>query len=157
MAIRRASLNDITFIKECLIDSWVEHAKNHPELMTEERMRNSKVEDYYSDAIKNNKGFTFIVETEGKKTGLVRVYQDKVANFFKDPDILYIDDIYVVKKFRRKGVAKLLLKEVEKIAKQLGIKRIDARVYTFNKPTQKLLESMGFKPPHSTWTKIINS
>ncbi len=155
MNLRQANLNDIPFIKDCLIDSWVEHAKNNPDLMTEERMRKSKIEEYYTDAIENNKGYTFIAEFDNKKVGLIRAYEDKLADFFKDSNILYIDDLYVLKDFRRKGIAKQLLEEIEKIAKKKGIKRIDARVYTYNHPMQQLLNSFEFKPPYATWVKLV--
>lgn len=155
MVIRKATLEDIPFIKECLIDSWVEHARNNPSLMIEARMRQSKVEEYYSYVINNDKGYVLIAETDDKKVGLIRAYETKLADFFKDPQILYVDDVYVLKEYRRQGIARVLYMEIEKLAKEKGIKRIDGRIYTYNKPMQKLLENMNYHMPYSTWVKIL--
>ena len=154
--IREATSKDIPTIKECLIDSWTTHAKNVPDLLDEGRMRNSKVEEYYKKALKKpDASFIFIAEVEGEFAGFIRADVQEIASFFKYPRILFIDDVYVLEKFRRKGVANLLIKNVEKIAKEKGIKRIQARVYSFNEPTKKLLESSGYSSPYATWDKRV--
>lgn len=153
--IRKATLQDIPFIKKSLITSWVEHAHQNPEILSEERMKKSKIEKYYSDAINNHKAYVFIAEIAKNKVGLISGYKKELASFFKDPNILYIDDIYVVPDYRRKGIAKVLLSKMEKVAKENGIKRIDGRIYEFNKPMQKLLAKMNYYTPYGTWVKIL--
>lgn len=152
--IRKATNDDIPFIKTCLIDSWVEHAKNNPKLMTEERMRQSKVEEYYSKKIKNEE-YVLIADVDGIRAGLIATYKQQLESFFKDSEVLYIDDIYVVSKYRRMGIAKTLLTEIESIAKKNGIKRIDGKVYSFNKSMQKLLGKMNYHTPYSNWVKVL--
>lgn len=152
--IRKATISDIPFIKTCLIDSWVEHAKNHPELMTEERMRQSKIEEYYLKKIEN-KEYVLIAEAAGVRVGLIAAYIQQLESFFKNPEILYIDDVYVVPKYRKLGIAQLLLSEIDTIAKKNGIKRIDGKVYSFNKSMQKLLGKMNYHTPYSNWVKVL--
>ena len=153
--LRNAKIEDIEFIKQCLIDSWVIHARNNSNLITEERMINSNIENYYYDSILNNDGYTLIAEINHKKVGLIRAYEKEIADFFKDNRILYIDDIYVLEHFRRKGIARKLILKIESIAKEKGIKRIDGRIYSFNLPIQKLLKSLGYKSPYATWVKVL--
>lgn len=153
--IRKGALNDLSFIKECLTDSWVEHAQNNPDLMTEEKMRDSNIEEFYRKVLGQDDNHIYIAEIESKQVGLIRAYEEKIADFFKDNNILYIDDVYVVSGFRGKGIARRLLIEIENIAKVKGVRRIDGRVYTYNKPMQKLLKSMRYNSPYATWVKIL--
>ncbi len=153
--IRRAVPKDVPFIKNCLIDSWVDHARNNRDLMTEERMRNSKIEVFYKQVLRKKDNYILIAEVEEKQVGLIRAYEEKIASFFIDNKIIYIDDIYVARDFRRKGIARKLISEIESIAKQMSIKRIDGRVYSYNLPIEKLLSSMGYHSPYATWVKIL--
>ena len=156
ITIRKGTPDDIPVIKECLIDSWVEHAKQEPELLDEDRMRASKVEDYYQEIFDDPENhFLFVAEKSGEFVGFIRADIREILIFFKHPRILFLDDTYVKPEFRRKGIAKQLLLKAEEIAKELGIKRIQSRVYTYNKPVQDMLTSEGYRSPHATWDKVI--
>ena len=156
ISIRKATHKDMPIIKECLIDSWVEHAKAVPKLLDEERMRNSKVDEYYQKCFDEpDKCFVFVAEIKGEFAGFIRADRKKIANFFKHSETLWLDDTYVLPSFRRQGVAHKLTLEVETLASELGIKRIQSRIYTFNKPMQKLRSSMGYSSPHATWDKVL--
>lgn len=48
IAVREGTREDLPFIKSALIDSWVEHAKNEPDLLDEERMKQSDIKSYYN-------------------------------------------------------------------------------------------------------------
>lgn len=156
IVIRSGTPQDIPEIKKCLIDSWVEHAKQVPELLDEERMGQSDVEGYYKKAFDNpGKSFVFVAEVDGKFSGFQKADIQEIPSFFKHNRILYLDDGYVLPKFRRMGIATKLIQEAEKKAKELGIKRLQARVYTFNKPTQNLFAKLGYSSPHATWDKVL--
>lgn len=154
--IREGGIKDLPQIKKCLIDSWVDHARKLPELFDEERMRNSDIDSYYRKAFSNpNVSSIFVAEADGKFAGFIRADIQEIESFFKNNKILYLDDVYVLPKYRKTKVATLLTKEVEKKARELGIKSIQARIYTFNTPAQGLLKSFGYSMPYSTWNKII--
>jgi len=156
VTIRKGQPKDIPLIKQCLIDSWVEHAKQEPGLLDEERMKASDVEGYYRECFDEpDKHFLFVAEADGKFAGFIRADIKEIPPFFKHPKILYLDDTYVLPEFRRKGIARSLLQRAEELAKEKGIKRLQARVYSFNVEIQKLLESMGYHTPHATWDKAI--
>jgi ribosomal protein S18 acetylase RimI-like enzyme len=153
--IRKATLTDLPFIKYCLVDSWLEHAKNEADLLSEKHLAEFETEQFYRDSITNNKGHLLIAEVSGERAGLISAYEQKLGYFFHHTLCMYIDDVYVVKKFRRSGIARALLDEIEKIASKQGIKRIDNRVYSYNQPMQKLLKSMRYSSPYATWVKVI--
>ena len=153
--IRKAKISDLPIIKECLIDSWVEHAQNEPGLLDEQRMREVDVEGYYKEAFDSDKTVVFVAEIEGKFAGVQRADIQEIPHFYKDNKIFYLDDAYVVREYRGRGIVRKLIKEVEKVAKERGIKRIQARVYTYNKPMQRALEKLGYHIPHSTWDKLL--
>ena len=154
--IRKATDKDIPQIKKCLIDSWVDHAIHVPELLDEERMKKSNIEKYYSKALNSPKtSFVIVAELDGKFAGFQRADIQKIPDFFKSNKIIYLDDAYVLPEFRRKGIATVLIKEIEKIAKKNKIKRLQGRVYTYNKSTQKLLTKLGYKTPYATWDKVL--
>lgn len=154
--IRKGTRDDIPEIKKCLIDSWVNHAKNVSNLLDEDRMRKSDIDGYYKKAFANPEtSFIFIAEVDGKFAGFQRSDIQEIPNFFKYNKILYLDDIYVLPEFREQGIATKLIQESEKKAKELGIKRLQARVYSFNKPTQKLLSKLDYSSPYATWDKLL--
>jgi len=113
------------------------------------------VEEYYGEALDSANSHVLIAELEGQRAGMIRADEDEVADFFKDKQILYIDDAAVEENFRRKGVAQALYDEVEKIAKEKGIKRIEGRVYAYNEPIQELLKKRGYRSPYATWVKVL--
>lgn len=155
LKIRRGTREDIPAIKECLINSWVEHAKNEPGLLDEDRMKASNVEGYYGAALDNSNCHVLIAEKDGLFAGFIRGDVQEIPNFFKHNKILFLDDVCVVPMYRKQGVARLLLQEIESIAKEAGIQRLQARVYSFNKPAQNLLREIGYQTPYATWDKVL--
>ena len=57
----------------------------------------------------------------------------------------YDINIMVDKKFQNKGVGTIMLKLVEEKAKNLGLKKLEARVLSKNKISLKLFEKNNFK------------
>ena len=154
--IRNGTIKDIPQIKKCLIDSWVEHARQEPKLLDEERMRKSDIEGYYKKAFKNlDKCFVFIAEVNKKFAGFLRAGIQEIPDFFKNNKIFYFDDIYVMPKYRRKGIAAKLVQTAEKKAIELRVKRLQSRIYSFNKPIQYLLVKFGYRSPHAIWDKLL--
>lgn len=153
--IRSGRPDDIAQIKQCLVDSWVDHARKEPDLLDEERMRNSDIEGYYQKCFESDKCHVLVAESGGQFAGFIRGDVQEIPNFFRDNKILYLDDTYVLPQYRRQNIARTLIQGMENLAKQKGIRRIQCRVYTYNEPVQSLLKSMGYQMPHSTWDKIL--
>ena len=60
----------------------------------------------------------------------------------------YVEVLFISRKFRRKGIASLLINRFITILKQKGYKRIQLSVNTQNKGAIKLYEKLGFKLHH---------
>lgn len=153
--IRKGRSTDLPLFKDHLINMWVEHAQKEPDLLVEEQMRKVDVEAWYKDAFDSDKTVVFVAEVDGNFAGIVRADIDEIPKFFKDNIIFYLDDAFVLSEYRGRGIIRTLIQEVEKAAKEKGIKRIQVRVYSYNKPMQKALEKCGYSMPHSTWDKVI--
>ncbi len=84
-------------------------------------------------------GRTFIVaELDGRAIGYVMAHAKG-----RTGEIL---SIAVHPKHRRKGIGKLLMKEIiKKLQNEFGVKRIKLQVKVSNKPAIKLYERLGFK------------
>jgi GNAT superfamily N-acetyltransferase len=158
MEIRNGTPADIPLIKKGLMDSWVEHARHVPHLLDEERMRQANVEGYYQDAFANpDRSLVLVAEVEEHFAGFIKGDIEQIPNFFKYFDrTLVLDDVYVFPEYRRQGVARALFKQAEEIARGRGVKRLQGRAYTFNQPVHRLLESLGYTVPHSTWDKVLD-
>jgi len=155
VTIRRGTAEDIPAIKVCLIDSWVEHARHEPNLLDEERMRASNVEAYYEAALSDPNAHVLVAERDGQFAGFIRADVQEIPNFFKHNRILFLDDVCVVPEYRHQGIARSLLQEIESVARELSIQRLQGRVYAFNTPAQHLLREMGYTSPHATWDKVL--
>lgn len=60
-----------------------------------------------------------------------------------------VNDLFVVKEYRGKGIASKLMKECEKDAKKKKFRYITGFVRTNNKKMQKLKEKLGYKKGNS--------
>ena len=67
----------------------------------------------------------------------------------------YIDDIFIRKGFRKKGYAKLLLKELTKIMKSKGVKNIRLGVRKNNRKAVHFYKKNNFKMIHYEMEKKI--
>ena len=60
--------------------------------------------------------------------------------------ILYIEDLYVVDKYRRKGIGKAILAQLAQISNQHKCCRMEWHVYTWNEPALQFYKQLGAKP-----------
>ncbi|AHB40196.1 N-acetyltransferase GCN5 [candidate division WWE3 bacterium RAAC2_WWE3_1] len=155
MKIRKATKKDIPKIRRGLLESWLSHVDNEPMYYNRDRVEKSDIDTYYTNAMDSVDSFVLIIEENGKFIGFGKADIQKIEPWYKEQKVLYIDDIYIEKEFRKKGCAKTLLQEFEKMAKTRDIKWIKARVYSFNEPAKKLNASFGFYPLYSEYFKII--
>ncbi len=65
--------------------------------------------------------------------------------FILQKDSIYICDLYVLPKYRERGVATSLLKKVDKIRKNLGKRYLKVNIRKKDIPSFKLYTKLGFK------------
>jgi len=80
--------------------------------------------------------FYTIRNKEDKKVGSLLLVKQK--------NILFMDEIYIQKKYRHQGYGTATLKRVEKIAKKLNYDKVGIQVFTHNKVAKILYDNEGF-------------
>lgn len=63
----------------------------------------------------------------------------------RDSKILYIEKIGVDKQKQRKGIGKLMMEELNRIAKRLNCNRIELNCWSFNKKAIKFYKAQNMK------------
>lgn len=155
LKIRKATEEDIPNIESGIRASWNLHATAEPELFDLERINTSNVQKYYKEALSNLDSVILVAEFEGDFAGFIKADTEIIPHWFQHNKTFWIDDIYINEKFRRKGIARKLIDQVEEEASKRGIKRIQGRIYKFNQPMQNLLSSLGYDFPHMTANKVL--
>lgn len=92
---------------------------------------------------------------EGKVAEAIVAFEDNVPigyaifypNFatFRGQRGFYLEDIYITKEARGKGVGEAMIKYLAKEAKERGFERIDFLVLDWNTPALKFYEKLGAK------------
>ena len=99
------------------------------------------VKDLEAGGFGDNPKFTcFVVEVNNKVEGIALVYPR--YSTWKG-EVIHLEDLIVSKSCRGLGLGTILLDEVVKYAKNLGVKRISWEVLDWNEPAIKFYESKG--------------
>lgn len=154
MKIRLGTKKDCYQVAQYVKDLWMMHADKDPTFYNLEVFRTADPIKYYS-SIDNKSSILLIADDNGKLAGFLKLDIKEIERFFLSKKILYADEIFVLKKYRKQGVAKLLMTKAENIARKKKIILMKARVYHFNDPAQKSLLSFGYKALYSEWFKVI--
>lgn len=87
------------------------------------------------------------------RSSLVGVIDGKIVGFLLSrvvrwingqKRVLWLEYMAVGTKYRRKGIASLLLKDARRYAKQIGVTEIFTTLNRDNEPSKRLLESAGY-------------
>jgi len=100
----------------------------------------------------NDKKRYLLIISEGKK-----MLGYLTASFFSNNygKFAYIDDIFIIKKYRRRGLATELTKNFLNILRKKRIKSVRLGVNINNKKALKLYKKLGFKLTHYEMDKKI--
>lgn len=134
MKIKNATLENIPQII-ALMREFAEYEKLLEYLeVTEERLRIALFGD--------GKVAEAIVALDGETVIGYAVFFPYFATFRGQRGI-YLEDIYLTKTARGKGVGEMMLKYIAKIAKERGFERIDFQVLEWNAPAIGFYERLG--------------
>jgi GNAT superfamily N-acetyltransferase len=86
-------------------------------------------------------GEALVAEVEGRVVGYA-IYFRTFSTFLARPG-LYLEDIYVQREHRRRGLGKAMLVEVCRSAKRRGYGRVEWAVLKWNKPSIEFYRSLG--------------
>lgn len=125
--IRKAIKKDIKHVVE--LSKGLRQLENYPN----QKLGKSEFEKFLG----GNYAFVFVAEVQKKVAGYI--------TGFRSDDYFFLPFAATDKKYRRCGVASLLIKKVEEMAKKEKIKYILYTAYTSNKAIEKFSKVMGYK------------
>lgn len=156
MEIREAKIEDLEQIISIQEQISRIHYENRPDIF--KYKSKIEIENVTIDTI-NDKDKKCIIATDDtlKIYGLLicKIKYIKEHINLKDARTLWIEDIGVDEKYRKKGIGKQLLKEAEKIAKKLKCKRIELNCWNFNKDAINFYKSIGMNTQRKIMEKEI--
>jgi GNAT superfamily N-acetyltransferase len=85
-----------------------------------------------------------LVAEEGNQVVGYALYFYNYSTFLTKPGI-YLEDLYVMPNFRKRGLGKSLLLQLGQVAKEIGAGRIDWSVLDWNEPAIQFYKSLGAK------------
>ena len=141
--IRRVRKDDFKAILEMENDLHRQHVVMRPDTF------NAEYEAYHEDTfmkLLNREECLFLVY-EDKGEVVAYIYAEIITRggVFVEGKIIYINDLYVKKPYRKKGIGQKLLSEIEKIAHELKITTIELMVWEGNENALRFYEEAGYK------------
>jgi GNAT superfamily N-acetyltransferase len=149
--IRYLQESDIEAFIPGLKSMWLQHSANHPNLISSSFLENTDIEGYLQNSLRKKEEFVLVAICKDIPVGMMRVEEQELEDFFIHKKCFFLDDAIVLDNYRRRGVATLLMEKAKEIAKKQGIKVLKSRVYTFNHPAIKHLQSQGFDNLYSEY------
>lgn len=142
--IRNAVQEDCTRVRPLQKEIADLHYKGRPDLFKTEARYFS--EESFSERLNDQKHTVLIAETEnGAVVGYAFAWVINYRNHptYNDFDCFYIDDICVIKSFKRNGIGRKLFNCCKALAQEKNCKLIDLGVYSFNTEAIAFYESCG--------------
>jgi len=141
LKIRETSEEDcnliLSFIKEI-----AEYEKLSDEVVATEEILKESI-------FNNNRAEVVIVELEGKAIGYALYFYN--FSTFNGKSGLYLEDLFIKKEFRGRGIGKEVFKFLVKKAKKEDCKRMEWSCLDWNEPSIKFYKSLG-AVPMDEWT-----
>ncbi len=156
MKIRNALEKDIKRIKELLFQVNLIHHNGRPDIFKYGTEKYN--ENQLKEIFKNENTPVFVIADEDDE---VRAYafciikQNKNDNILTDIKTLYIDDLCVDEKYRRKHLGTKLLNYVFDYAKQIGCYNVTLNVWNLNKEALNFYKHNDMNPLKIYMEKII--
>lgn len=145
--IRPATINDVGLILGFIKKLAAYEELAHEVVATEEILAESLFgEKRHAEVI-----FAYAQKTDEStlEPAGMALYFHNFSTFLGRPG-LYLEDLFVDKEFRGKGIGKKLLTQLAVIAKERSCARYEWVCLDWNKPSRELYESLGAKP-QSQW------
>jgi len=142
MRIRDATVDDVPVIAELIRDLARFEKLEHEVLMTDELLAAGLFgERPYAEVL--------LAEDEGKALGFALFFHN-FSTFLGRPGI-YLEDLFVRPEYRGRGIGRLLLVHLAKLAVERGSGRLEWAVLDWNRDAIGFYERLGARP-NSDWT-----
>ena len=156
VTIRRARIADLPVICRMGLELTRYHDK-HGEWQTTlaDRPVLKDLRKHFKKQIHSARSLVLVAELDGDVVGYSVSWLVKRPPIFVVKEHGYVDDVYVVKKHRRKGLAKLFLDEHYSWFRKKGVKLISITWHASNALGKGAWEKYGFKPTLITGVRKI--
>ncbi len=144
MIIRKAKLSDAEGMARLYMQFWEVHKGLDPliEPAFKPDLKNNL--KWAEKDVRSRKNITFVAVVDGKVVGYMELLVKKNEHYFKIKKYGYVNAVVVDRKYRRKGIARALIKEGLKIFRSKGLKYVQLSAYVKYR-VPKIWERMGFK------------
>ncbi len=156
MKIRQATSTDSLLLSALCVDVQSLHAKHHPKIFKTPESDDFAV-SFFDELLVEPTTKIFVVEENGQALGyaLCKRIEREENPFTFTLRYLLVDQISVRPAAQGKGVGKALLTQVEALARELNIQRIQLDSWGFNTEAHAFFEKMGFeKFNHRFWKNL---
>lgn len=156
MKIRHALQKDIQRIKELLFQVNLIHHHGRPDIFKYGTEKYN--EEQLKEILENEETPIFVAtndEDEVMAYAFCIIQQHKNNNILTDIKTLYIDDLCVDEKYRRKHLGTALLNYVFDYAKQIGCYNVTLNVWNLNQDALNFYKHNGMEPLKIYMEKII--
>lgn len=100
----------------------------------------------FTRALNNKETVIFVAEQGGKVIGFVMGVIENHPDDLLNAPYLTVQYICVDKEFRRSGIGKTLMQEIENWAGNKGLSTLELIVWTNNVPAKTLFQGLGYLP-----------
>ena len=105
-------------------------------------------EDVFCGDLQRDDHCMLLAEADGKPVGMCILLWKEVPDDPLFPLLPrktgHIDDLYVAPEFRRRGIATLLCREAERLARERDVPHLTLMVWSFNEDAMGLYKKLGF-------------
>ena len=144
--IREAVIADYESLCEIYVELDEQHRLNHPELFIKPEDY-ARAKEYISEMIDDSNKALFVADVDTKVVAFAECYIQKSSVFpiIKKREWIQLDGIAVKSEYQSHNIGSLLLRKVVEWANSKEIKRIELKVYSFNKDADEFYLGKGFK------------
>lgn len=154
--IRDATKEDVEQIISLLLQVSELHYINRPNVF--KRKSQNDMKEYALDILKSEEQKMFVATDETLKIYGILIYKVKKVKYhanLKPSRVLWIEELCVDEKCRKKGIGKMLILEAENMAKELKCRRIELNCWEFNESAMKFYKEIGMKTQRRVMEKKI--
>ena len=145
MEIRKANINEVEQIANIMKQIMDLHTKSRPDMF---KIKTSKqIEGEVLEALKDDNRIVLVAIEENKIYGVL-ICKIKYVNShinLKDSKSLWIDELGVDEKYKKRGIGKMLMQEAEKIAKENKCERLELNCWNFNEVALEFYKKQGIQ------------
>ena len=147
MKTRPATKDDYEVLFELFNELQKTHCKKVPNFF-KHASKDKVFYDYFGDVIENADKHLILAFDGSVPIGYVYyVVSNLPENVYRvKKQIIYINQIMIIKDYQGKGYGKALIGLVKDVAKKENIKQVGLDVWLFNEGAIKFFENQGFKP-----------